>query len=93
MFLLKAKFYGIDGEIRELLEFKVKDYDCFRYEVWIKTDEIGAEILRRKEAPPTKEIFRFLLKNGTNPYVYYGGYSSMGLIEKLGLDWFGNDLK
>lgn len=92
MYLLKAKLYGIDGEIREVLEFKGEYQDYFRFEVWIKTDEIGTEILRRKEEPPIKEVFRFLLKNGTSPYVYYPFASDRNLIEELGLDWYGNDI-
>ena len=61
------------------------------FRVWVSTDRIGCEILKRK---PTdlKEWLKSCWKRGVNPRVM-NPFLPHGIEEKLGLDYFGNDVR
>ena len=62
------------------------------FEVWVNVDEVGAEILRRKPGLDLREWVRMCWWRGVNPRVY-SPFLPIGLEERWGLDYFGNDLR
>ena len=62
--------------------------DWCDFEVWVKTDEVGVEILKRKQIPFV-EIIRLSWKRGGQPRVNYP-FLPYGYEEQNGIDYFGN---
>jgi len=62
------------------------------FEVWVFTTEIGLEILRRKPTISLRDWLKTCWKRGVNPRVI-NPFLPSGLEEKLGIDFFGNDVK
>jgi hypothetical protein len=66
------------------------EHQCFV--VLANTNELGAEMLRRKPQLPMREWVRRCWARGVNPRVYFP-FLPHGFEERNGLDFFGNDLR
>jgi len=62
------------------------------FTVWVNTDQIGMEILKRKPSISLRDWVKNCWKSGKNPRVY-NPFLPEGLEAKLGIDFFGNDIK
>jgi hypothetical protein len=60
--------------------------------VWVDTDELGAEALRRKPGIPLREWVRRCWARGVNPRVM-SPFLPVGYEEKVGLDFFGGEFR
>lgn len=89
-----ARFYNIPVEVREVNRHSYKScnwtMETADYEVWVKTTELGAEVLRRKPGPGLRDWLKACWKRGVNPRVY-DPFLPHGLEERLGLDYFGGE--
>lgn len=86
----KLAHYGIESEIRTVNEGSHGQYAIQHadFQIWAKTTEIGWQIFKRKPDLSLKEIVRFMLKQGCNPFVSFP-FLPRDFLEKEGLDWFG----
>lgn len=62
------------------------------YGVYTNTTEIGWDMIQRRPGPSLKEWIKSCWKAGTNPRVY-NPFLPYGIEEKLGLDYFGNEIQ
>lgn len=94
----KLRRVGIDAQVRGSVkppEFsQVAGFPCRRtiyYQVWAKTTTIGYAQLGYMPSPPQRDFLQFMWRRGLNPRVYRP-HLPHGLEEKLGLDFYGNDI-
>ncbi len=90
----KARFHGLTAEVRPEGPARTESRWGITYQdyaVWVNTDEDGWKLLERKPEVPLKEWLRLCWKRGVNPRVY-NPFLPAGLEEKLGIDYFGNDV-
>ena len=94
-FCQKAIFYGLKTKIEE--ENGGKHIDRYgidyglEFVAYINTNDLGLRILEFKEELDLKEWMKSCWRNGSNPRVY-SPFLPYGLEEKLGIDFFGNDV-
>jgi hypothetical protein len=88
---------GVDGEVRE----RVHKWDSHLtgeplsmtyFEVYAGCTELACDIIRHKPSITLREWVRLCWKRQVNPRVY-NPFLPHGYEEKVGLDYFGNDLK
>jgi len=90
-----ARFHNLEVEVRKANarpaqgRYGIASAD---FEVWVKASPLDLEVLNRKPGPDLREQVRLAWKRGVNPRVY-NPYLPHGYEEKVGLDYFGNDLK
>lgn len=85
-----AIFYGLECEVKRIEKDKDKSY-LNGFEVCIKTDSIGAQILDKKEGIDLKTWLKNCWRRGVNPRVL-NPFLPDGLEEKFGIDYFGGDI-
>lgn len=97
MYLLEAQSLGLEVRIDKEVT-KTKDHsfysigDTATFKVMVKVHgEEDIQLLNRKPTMSLREWLKACWKRGVNPRVL-NPYLSHGLEEKLGIDYFGNDL-
>jgi hypothetical protein len=99
MVLAEVEYSGIPAKIEE----KTKYYDRTGapffskgshtvFKIYVQADKLNREILRYKPSLSIKDVVRMCWKKGVNPRVYYP-FLPHGYEEKVGIDYFGNDIK
>jgi len=96
----QARRYSVPVEVRDQYDKfdpPVKTqyethYGVHNYEVWVRLDSVGIAVLRCKPTCSLRDEIKRLLKAGVCPRVYYP-FLPVGIEEKMGLDYFGNDKK
>jgi len=84
--------HGLTAEVRPVGDRKQYDFTVYQdYGLFVNTDLIGWEIIKRRPGLTTKEWLKRCLKLGANPRVY-NPFLPHGLEAKLGLDYFGNEI-
>lgn len=81
----KAEHFGLEAEIRKESSKYNKDHILFN--VYVKTSEIGLEILKRKYQNFAEVIRGYYLRSA-NPRVDYP-FLNYGFEEMIGIDFFG----
>jgi len=89
-YLDRAKFNGLEGEIRE--RFFCNDnkwgIEYNDYEIWVKTNELGLEILNYGKDLALKEQVCQILKRGGNPWVLFP-LLPQSYMENMKINWQG----
>lgn len=92
------RHYGVECEVRgddQQPPKDCRDKSCWSpmYEVWAGlASEVDVQILKLRPGPSLRDWLRACWKRGVNPRVY-NPYLPVGLEEKLGLDYFGNEVR
>jgi hypothetical protein len=82
----QARGAGLDAEVRFV------DGEFPEYRVFANTDEAGWDLAMRKPVQSLKDWVKSCWKRGVNPRVY-NPFLPAGFEEKVGLDYFGNEVK
>lgn len=87
-----ARFNGFHAEVRPVgSEHRTNDGCRYQdYGVFVNTTDIGWEMLMRRPGPTLRDWLKMCWKRGVNPRVF-NPFLSVGLEEKYGIDYFGND--
>jgi hypothetical protein len=88
----KARFHGVEAEVRETGRGRWAGVELADFSVVAKVTRHGADVLEYRPEPDLRETVRLCWKRGTNPRVYYP-FLPHGYEEKVGIDYFGNDLR
>lgn len=62
------------------------------FKIYVQADKLNREILKYKPSMSVRDVVKMCWKKGVNPRVYYP-LLPYGFEEKVGLDYFGNDIK
>lgn len=88
----QARANGFQAEVKPIGPYEYISGTTYQdYGVFVNTTEIGWEMLKRRPGPGLKEWVRMCWKRGVNPRVY-NPFLPPGIEEKLGLDYFGNEV-
>lgn len=88
----KARLYNLPVEIRSINEDRDKNgISHSDFEVWVKTDSLTLEVLKRKSDVSIVEQVRLCWKRGVNPRVFWY-WLSPNFEAENGLDFQGNKL-
>ena len=78
-----ARMYGLKAEVK---------FEGHCYDLYVNTDEVGWDLVQRKPGISLKAWIKRCWARGCNPRVY-NPFLPVGLEEKLGLDYFGGEIK
>lgn len=89
-----ARYHSLEVKIERTNAHTTKDWGIAHadFEVWVKASPLDLAILDRKPGPTLREAVRLSWKRGVNPRVF-NPFLPHGYEEKVGIDYYGNDLK
>jgi len=90
----KAVYYGLKAEVKEIGEGVNCGYGIVLRDVGVfaNVDADGWDVIRRRPGVPLRDWIRSCWRRGVNPRVY-NPFLPYGLEERMGLDYFGGEVK